>query len=155
MQLSSCGKNNANVSKQYLDAIVRGLSYVANCASELNLNHYQNIIDQYFYQHEDDDEGVLSPRTIQLKLDDNHIIEMPLISVVDAKGLYLDELDVDFSVKMTGIEESELHESMVDDINHPPKFIVDIAPGTRDETDTAKISSALKPNLNQMNRPSR
>lgn len=126
-------KTNQPTSPQYLDAIVRGLSYVANCASELSLTHYKGLIEQFFDY--DEKEQVFTPKTVDLRLDDNHIITMPLVAVTDAKGLYLDELDVAFSVKVTGIDINELTKTMKE--NHP-HFIVDLAPGTANKNSSNK-----------------
>lgn len=117
------------VSPQHLDGIVRGLNYVANCASDMSLSHYQNLISQYFDY--DEDESIFTPKVVRLQLDPEHEITMPLIAVTDAKGLYLDELEVDFSVRVTGIDPHSLQDSLQQDC---PKLVVDIAPKQRENS---------------------
>lgn len=121
------------LSPQHLDGIVRGLNYVANCASDMSLSHYQNLISQYF--NYDESEDIFSPKIVKLKLDDEHEIKMPLIAATDAKGLYLDELDVDFSVRVTGIDSSVVKEGLQENC---PQLLVDIAPRQRDSAERDK-----------------
>ncbi|WCP70252.1 DUF2589 domain-containing protein (plasmid) [Vibrio tubiashii] len=118
---------NKPVSPQYLDGIVRGLNYVANCASDMSLSHYQNLIEQYFDY--DETASIFTPKVVRLQLDPEHEITMPLIAVTDAKGLYLDELEVDFSVRVTGIDPRKMQDGLQQDC---PQLVVDIAPRQRD-----------------------
>lgn len=120
---------NKPISPQHLDGIVRGLNYVANCASDMSLSHYRNLIEQYFDYHQKD--NVFTPKVIKLMLDKEHEINMPLIAVTDAKGLYLDELEVDFSVRVTGIDSVELGDGLQQNC---PQLLVDIAPRQREQS---------------------
>ena len=114
---------NRQVSPQHLHGIVRGLSYAANCASDMSLSHYQSLITQYFDY--DDTEQVFVPKVVKLMLDAEHEITMPLIAVTDAKGLYLDELEIDFSVRVTGVDTDFLQEEFAESC---PQLVVDISP---------------------------
>ena len=120
---------NKPISPQHLDGIVRGLNYVANCASEMSLSHYQNLIKQYFDYDQKDD--VYTPKVVKLMLDKEHEINMPLIAVTDAKGLYLDELEVDFSVRVTGVDSTKLEEGVQQNC---PQLLVDISPRQREQS---------------------
>jgi hypothetical protein len=126
-------KKNKPISPQYLDGIIRGLNYVANCASDMSLSHYSNLISQYFDY--DEEQKIHKPKVIQLMLDDEHQITMPLIAITDAKGLYLDELNVDFSVRVTGIDADNLQQQVQGTY---PKLIVDIAPSHRSKDNMSK-----------------
>lgn len=122
-------KKSAPISPQYLEAIVRGLSHVANCASDLSLTHYRGLIQQFFDY--DEEAEAFIPKKVDLQLDDDHIITMPLIAVTDAKGLYLDELDVEFAVKVTGVADAPDLNAATEILEKShPKFIVDLAPGS-------------------------
>ncbi|MGL5007994.1 MAG: DUF2589 domain-containing protein [Plesiomonas sp.] len=120
---------NKPISPQHLDGIVRGLNYVANCASDMSLSHYQNLITQYFDYNQEED--IFTPKVVKLMLDKEHEINMPLIAVTDAKGLYLDELEVDFSVRVTGIDSTNLSEGLQ---RNCPQLLVDIAPRQREQS---------------------
>ncbi|GEK12344.1 DUF2589 domain-containing protein [Aliivibrio fischeri] len=127
------GRKNKPISPQFLDGIIRGLNYVANSASDMNLSHYQNLISQYFDY--DEEKCTYKPKTIKLMLDDEHEITMPLIAVTDAKGLYLDELGVDFSVRVTGVDTDNLQQDFKATY---PKLIVDISPSHRNKGEINK-----------------
>ncbi|WP_070972025.1 DUF2589 domain-containing protein [Vibrio sonorensis] len=120
---------NKPISPQHLDGIVRGLNYVANCASDMSLSHYQNLIKQYFDYDQKND--VYTPKIVKLMLDKEHEINMPLIAVTDAKGLYLDELEVDFSVRVTGVESAQLEQGLQENCS---QLLVDIAPRQHDQS---------------------
>ncbi len=101
-------KNQNHITPQFLDTLIKGLNYVANCASDMALSHYQNLISQYFDRLED---GSFQAKQADIRLDDDHVISMPWIAVSDGKGLYLDEMEVEFSVKVTGISQHDSHMS--------------------------------------------
>ncbi|MFL9626576.1 DUF2589 domain-containing protein [Aeromonas jandaei] len=122
-------QKNKPISPQHLDGIVRGLNYVANCASDMSLSHYQNLIAQYFDYNQE--KNIFTPKIVKLMLDKEHEINMPLIAVTDAKGLYLDELEVDFSVRVTGIDSTNLSEGLQ---HNCPQLLVDIAPRQREQS---------------------
>lgn len=97
-------KNQNHITPQFLDTLIKGLNYVANCAGDMALSHYQNLISQYFDRLED---GSFQAKQADIRLDDEHIISMPWIAVSDGKGLYLEEMEVDFSVKVTGVSQTD------------------------------------------------
>lgn len=124
------GKNK-QISPQHLHGIVRGLSYAANRASDMSLSHYKNLIHQYFDY--DKSEDAFTPKVMKLKLDNDHEITMPLIAVTDAKGLFLDELEIDFSVRVTGVDTELQHELLQGELQEGcPQLVVDIAPKQRE-----------------------
>lgn len=132
-----------HVTPELLDGLIRGLNYVANCASDMALSHYQNLISQYFTEQED---GSFKPNTAIIQLDEEHVITMPWIAVSDGKGLFLDEMEVDFSVQVTGIDNGQnSSDSTADNIaarlnSRPdlPHFIVTVANSSSDATQRAK-----------------
>ena len=132
-----------HVTPELLDGLIRGLNYVANCASDMALSHYQNLISQYFTEQDD---GSFKPNTAIIQLDEEHVITMPWIAVSDGKGLFLDEMEVDFSVQVTGIDNGRNNnDSTADNIaaklnSRPdlPHFIVTVANNSSDSTQRAK-----------------
>jgi hypothetical protein len=130
-------KDFVHLTPEYLDGLIRGLNYVANCASDMSLSHYQNMISQYFIQLED---GSFKAKEIDIRLDDQHVITMPWVAISDGKGLYLDEMDVEFSVKVTGISPVEEQQGLANtaeqvagELNSAPnlpRFMVTIGQGT-------------------------
>jgi hypothetical protein len=123
-------KNQNHITPQFLDTLIKGLNYVANCASDMALSHYQNLISQYFDRLED---GSFQAKHADIRLDDNHVISMPWIAVSDGKGLYLDEMEVDFSVKVTGISQ------------HDPHAVAELAAALQQRPDCPRLEVTIGP----------
>jgi len=138
-------KEFVHLTPEYLDGLIRGLNYVANCASDMALSHYQNMISQYFVQLED---GSFKAKEIDIRLDDQHVITMPWVAISDGKGLYLDEMDVDFSVKVTGISPVEEQQALANAVERVagelngapnlPRFMVTIGQSTASDQQRPK-----------------
>ncbi|CAM4046780.1 hypothetical protein VA7868_04564 [Vibrio aerogenes CECT 7868] len=139
MSLFKTNKMNEHVQPQFLDSIIRGLNYVANCASDMSLQHYEQLVDQFFTISE---EGIFKPKVIELQVDEHNVIQFPLIAVTNGKSLFVDEMEIDFSVKVTGIDASEALESMAAAIVNPESEQAD--PASRF---TVAISAASHSNM--------
>lgn len=124
-------KNQNHITPQFLDTLIKGLNYVANCASDMALTHYQNLISQYFDRLED---GSFQAKQADIRLDDEHIISMPWIAVSDGKGLYLEEMEVDFSVKVTGISQAE-----------DPAFTAELSQALKNRPDCPRLEVTIGP----------
>lgn len=109
---------------QFFDAILRGLNRAANGASDMCIAHYQRLLEQYFDRVGDRYEA----KIVTLQMDEEHSINLPLISLTDAKGLYLDELEVDFSINIVGcnkVLEDDGNDKTDDEIS---RLLVEVSP---------------------------
>ena len=57
-------QTNETVTPQFLDGIMRGLNYVANCASDMSFTHYKNMVEEFFDKEED---GSYTPKIKKAK----------------------------------------------------------------------------------------
>lgn len=109
---------------QFFDAILRGLNRAANGASDMCIAHYQRLLEQYFDRVGDRYEA----KIVTLQMDEEHSINLPLISLTDAKGLYLEELEVDFSINIVGcnkVIEDDGNDKTDDEIS---RLLVEVSP---------------------------
>lgn len=130
---------------QQLTDVTRGMYYAASTTMSLVGQQYILFLDQFF---DKDDEGVLEAKTAKVALDDKHEISVPLIALVAPKGLSLEEMTVDVSVR---VDQTELSAATKGD-NAPitrTRFGVTMSPfhrhdGERRRTDTVDVKMVFK-----------
>src|SRR6266702_568793 len=79
-----------------LDEITRGMQHAAAAANQLLAHQYTAVLDQFFDQDED---GLLSPRIVELALDAEHTMPVPLVALATPRGLALDRMVVHLTVR--------------------------------------------------------
>ncbi|WP_341317820.1 DUF2589 domain-containing protein [Paraburkholderia sp. IMGN_8] len=79
-----------------LDEITRGMQHAAAAANQLLAHQYTAVLDQFFDQHED---GLLTPRTVEVALDAEHTMPVPLVALATPRGLALDRMVVHLTVR--------------------------------------------------------
>lgn len=80
-----------------LTDITRGLYHAASSTYSMVAKQYENLLDHYFSK---DHDGAFIAKTIEVQLPDESTVSLPLISLVTPKGLMLEKVDFDFSVKV-------------------------------------------------------
>lgn len=80
-----------------LTDVTRGLHHAASSTSALLAEHYIKLLGQYF---DIDENGNYEAKTVSIKLVDDKVVVVPLISLVAPKGLTLEKMNVGFSVRM-------------------------------------------------------
>lgn len=90
-------KQNSNKKSQQLTDITRGMYYAASTTMSLVGQQYILFLDQFFDKNED---GSLEAKLAKVALDDSHEINVPLVALVTPKGLSLDEMTVEVSVRV-------------------------------------------------------
>ncbi len=97
--LKTSKKSASPLTSQALDNILRGLQYAALSAHRMNIQQHIELIDSYF----DKKPGIPGkPKMINMALDDNNHIDVPLISLVKPDGISLEEMKVSMTVKVEG-----------------------------------------------------
>lgn len=141
-RLKKMNKQSITPKPQFLDAILRGLNDAANSASDMCVKHYQRLIEQYFDKVDDKYEA----KTVKLKLDEEHTIDLPLISITDAKGLYLDELEVDFSINIVGCQRTDNQSDNKSTKDLASRLLVEVSPqkSEREKRDNNIIDVKVK-----------
>ena len=84
-----------------LEDITRGMQYAATAANEMIAQQYMKALDPFF---EPSDDGSLIPRTVQLELDENHYFELPLVALSTPRGLMLEKMKVNLTIRTEGMQ---------------------------------------------------
>ncbi|AXL49989.1 hypothetical protein DSC91_002002 [Paraburkholderia caffeinilytica] len=79
-----------------LDDITRGMQHAAAAANQLLSLQYTTVLDQFFDQNED---GLLTPRAVEVALDAEHTMPVPLVALATPRGLALDRMVVHLTVR--------------------------------------------------------
>lgn len=79
-----------------LDEITRGMQHAAAAANQLLAQQYTSVLDQFFDQDED---GLLSPREVEVALDAKHTMPVPLVALATPRGLALERMVVHLTVR--------------------------------------------------------
>ena len=84
--------------------ITRGLQEAAAAANSLIAQQYINLFDQFF---DCDSQALGTPmkaRMVEVAMDDQHMMRVPLFALVSPKGLALERMQVDLSVRVNGTQ---------------------------------------------------
>jgi hypothetical protein len=79
-----------------LDDITRGMQHAAASANQMLAQQYTALLDQFF---DADDSGTLVAREVELALDSQHRLALPLVSLAMPRGLALEEMTVNMTVR--------------------------------------------------------
>jgi hypothetical protein len=134
--------------QQALTDITRGMYHAASTTSAMVAQQYIRMIDQFF---DKEDDGSLSAKMVKINLGDNHVIMIPLVTLVAPKGLTLDEMKVHMSVQISETK-AKLATDLADDSSATrTSFNVVLSPKTNilgrksDVTDIEMIFKAGEP----------
>jgi len=138
-------KQNSNKKGQQLTDITRGMYYAASTTMSLVGQQYILFLDQFFDKQED---GSLEAKLAKVALDDSHEIDVPLVALVTPKGLSLDEMTVEVSVR---VDQTSLTAATTGD-NAPitrSRFGVTMSPlqrkdGDKRRSDTVDVKMVFK-----------
>nr|WP_256674911.1 DUF2589 domain-containing protein [Pseudomonas sp. URMO17WK12:I11] len=84
--------------------ITRGLQEAAAATNSLIAQQYITLFDQFF---DCDSQALGSPmkaKMVEIAMDDRHIMRVPLFALVAPKGLSLERMQVDLSVRVNATE---------------------------------------------------
>lgn len=87
-----------------LRAITRGLHEAATSANQMIAQQYIRLFDQFFDCNSEALGTPMKARMVEVELDPDHHMRVPLISLVTPRGLALDTMQVDLSVKIAATE---------------------------------------------------
>jgi hypothetical protein len=134
--------------QQALTDITRGMYHAASTTSAMLAQQYIRMIDQFF---DKEDDGTLAAKMVKIQLGDDHVIMVPLVTLVAPKGLTLDEMKVHMSVQISEAK-AKLATDLADDSSATrTSFNVVLSPKTNilgrksDVTDIEMIFKAGEP----------
>ncbi|WP_343596935.1 DUF2589 domain-containing protein [Pseudomonas sp.] len=97
-------KSPAPMTSLDLRDITRGLQEAAAATNSLIAQQYINLFDQFF---DCDDQALGAPmkaKMVEVAMDDAHVMRVPLFALVSPKGLALERMQVDLSVRVKGTD---------------------------------------------------
>lgn len=115
--------NKTKENKHTFSDIIRGMQHSVNTAEEILETHYLEIINKYFKE----DGTALTKR---IRIDDNNIFEVPLISLVNQNSIAIDEMEIEFKAKINSIAMKSLEEG--DKGINRSSFEMDFTPSERE-----------------------
>ncbi len=122
---------------QTLSDIAKGIQYTVNAAQDVVEKFYIKLLDRYF----DDDQN---PISMGINISDDTSIDIPLITLVTPTGMELDELEVDMSLRVDGIDKKKEITKAGDEI-HRASFNISFASGgVKSGRDTNMIDLKMK-----------
>ena len=135
---TSSGGPPGDSAGQTLPDIVRGMQHAVNTAQQILQQHWRDTLDPYF----DDVTG--EPVTEKYKLPSGHVIEMPLVALVQPQGLALDQMEIEMSVRIDQTEVKPHRSASQEETNqHRTSFRCSFAP-VKDKADRAMNSVMVK-----------
>ncbi|KML70150.1 DUF2589 domain-containing protein [Pectobacterium peruviense] len=108
--------------------IARGMQHAATAANQFIAHQYQQTLDPFF---ERDANGTLTPKTITIQLDSRHHVELPLVALSSPRGLMLEKMKVQMTVRTDSVSKDEIA-SPLDDYN-VSNFHVSISPSGKEK----------------------
>ncbi len=86
------------MSEQQLTDITRGMHHAASTTAAMIAQQYIRIIDQFFDKRPD---GTLEAKMVKIYITEKEYMMVPLISLVSPKGISLEKMRVEMSVRIT------------------------------------------------------
>jgi hypothetical protein len=106
-----------------LDEIARGMQHAAASANQLLAQQYTRVLDSFF---DPNDDGLLTARTVDVELDAEHAMPVPLVALATPRGLALEKMVVHLTVR------GDFAEAMpIEGGDHRAHFHVTLAPPSK------------------------
>ena len=90
-----------------LREITRGLQEAATATNSLIAQQYINLFDQFFDCDVQNLGAPMKAKMVDIAVDDGHIMRVPLFALIAPKGLALERMQVDLSVRVKGTEAAQ------------------------------------------------
>ncbi len=108
-----------------LTDITRGLQHAAQATQALVANQYITVLDQYFDQLTD---GTLQAKMVRVALDETNFIMVPLVSLVQPRGLSLERMKASLAVRVHGLTIEEATHAVENSDATRAAFKVSVSP---------------------------
>lgn len=118
-----------------LSHITRGLHQAAAATHNLIAQQYITLFDQFFDYNTEDLGTPMKAKMVEIALTEGHTISVPLIALVAPKGLALQKMDVELSVKMHSSEVQKANHDLENGDLHSEKFFVTFGNSKREGQD--------------------
>ncbi|MBN3081892.1 DUF2589 domain-containing protein [Pectobacterium polaris] len=108
--------------------IARGMQHAATAANQFIAHQYQQTLDPFF---ERDADGVLTPKMVAIQLDPRHHVELPLVALSTPRGLMLEKMKVQMTVRTDAVSQDEMTSSL--DAHNITNFHVSMSPSGKNK----------------------
>ncbi|GKW16476.1 hypothetical protein PEC301937_24250 [Pectobacterium carotovorum subsp. carotovorum] len=108
--------------------IARGMQHAATAANQFIAHQYQQTLDPFFERNAD---GVLTPKTVAIQLDPRHHVELPLVALSTPRGLMLEKMKVQMTVRTDAVSQDDIASSLDD--HHITNFHVSMSPSGKNK----------------------
>lgn len=138
----SSGKNSLNTEgsdsfDQTLSDIVRGIAHAAQSANEIS----ELAILKHFNHFFEEENSCLIAKTAKIQIDEKHVFNIPLITLVDPSTLSLNEIEVKMAVRMQESTVKEQLHLVSDELKvQRTSFNVSLTGCRPDKQDTIKVT---------------
>ncbi|PVY72165.1 DUF2589 domain-containing protein [Pectobacterium versatile] len=85
--------------------IARGMQHAATAANQFIAHQYQKTLDPFFERNAN---GTLIPKTVTIQLDSKHHVELPLVALSTPRGLMLEKMKVQMTVRADAAGKDEI-----------------------------------------------
>ena len=123
------GKSPKYMSEQQLTDLTRGMLHAASTTAAMIAQQHIRVIDQFFDVQED---GTLVAKMVKIYITDDQYLMVPLISLVSPKGIALERMRVEMSVRITGTELKKATDKVDNSEATRASFKVQLAPKHKD-----------------------
>lgn len=106
-----------------LDEIARGMQHAAAAANQLLAQQYTRVLDTFF---DSDEAGLLTARSVDVELDAEHTMPVPLVALATPRGLALEKMVVHLTVRGDFAEATPIEGG-----DHRARFHVTLAPPSK------------------------
>ncbi|ROL64518.1 DUF2589 domain-containing protein [Pseudomonas vranovensis] len=104
--------NNAPIIASDLCDITRGLQEAAAATNNLIAQQYIKLFDQFFDYDAEALGAPMKAKMVEVAMDDQHTMQIPLIALVSPRGLALERMQVDLSVRIQNTETTAASENL-------------------------------------------
>nr|WP_232239692.1 DUF2589 domain-containing protein [Pseudomonas alkylphenolica] len=104
--------NNAPITASDLCDITRGLQEAAAATNQLIAQQYIKLFDQFFDYDAQALGTPMKAKMVEVAMDDQHTMQVPLIALVSPRGLALERMQVDLSVRIQNTETTPASEDL-------------------------------------------
>lgn len=107
--MDDLSSKNAPITASDLCDITRGLQEAAAATNNLIAQQYIKLFDQFFDYDAQALGTPMKAKMVEVAMDDQHMMQVPLIALVSPRGLALERMQVDLSVRIQNTETTEVN----------------------------------------------
>ncbi len=136
--------SQAPMTSSDLSDITRGLQEAAAATNTLIAQQYIKLFDQFFDYDPEQLGAPMKAKMVEIAMDGQHTLQIPLIALVSPRGLALERMQVDLSVRVNGIDAGDPHKDTHD--NGTARFQVTVGANGRrgDQRDPDEVQIRMQ-----------